>query len=213
MTDTVRSADGTTIAFDRSGAGPALIVVGGALSERSAAADIAAHLALVVHRLSRSTGAVAATAATRQPYAVEREIEDIAALIEQAGGSAFVFGHSSGAVLSLRAAAAGLAIPRLALYEPPFIVDHSRPLQPPEYVEHLDGAAGRRPPRGCRRVLHDRVGRRAAAGRRRDAQGPLVVRSRGARPHDPVRRPGHGRHDERQPGAAAASGRPCRPRR
>ena len=57
-----------------------------------------------------------------------------------------MFGHSSGAVLSLRAAAAGLAITRLALYEPPFIVDDSRPLQPPDYVEHLDGllAAGRR---------------------------------------------------------------------
>ena len=57
-----------------------------------------------------------------------------------------MFGHSSGAVLSLRAAAAGLAIPRLALYEPPFIVDDSRPLQPPGYVEHLDGllASGRR---------------------------------------------------------------------
>ena len=145
MTDTVRSADGTAIAFDRSGAGPALIVVGGALSERSAAADIASRLApsFTVFAFDRRGRG---DSGDNEPYAVEREIEDIAALIEQAGGSAFVFGHSSGAVLSLRAAAAGLAIPRLALYEPPFIVDHSRPLQPDDYVEHLDGllAAGRR---------------------------------------------------------------------
>jgi pimeloyl-ACP methyl ester carboxylesterase len=61
------------------------------------------------------------------PYDVLREIEDLAALIEEAGGSAFVFGHSSGAVLAVRAAAHGLPIRKLALYEAPLIVDHSRP--------------------------------------------------------------------------------------
>ena len=145
MTDTVRSADGTTIAFEQAGAGPALIVVAGALSDRAAGVALAGHLASTFTAIPfdrRGRGDSGDT----QPYAVEREIEDIAALIEHAGGSAFVFGHSSGAVLSLRAAAAGLAIPRLALYEPPFFVDDSRPLEPPDYIEHLDEllAAGRR---------------------------------------------------------------------
>src|SRR3989441_12595767 len=64
----------------------------------------------------------------RSPYAVEREVEDIEALIADAGGSASLFGHSSGAALALEAAAHGLAVPKLAMYEPPFIVDDSRPL-------------------------------------------------------------------------------------
>lgn len=68
---------------------------------------------------------------------MEREIEDLAAMIEEAGGSAFVFGHSSGAVLALEAARAGLPISMLALYEPPFVIDDSRPPLPADYVPHL----------------------------------------------------------------------------
>jgi pimeloyl-ACP methyl ester carboxylesterase len=74
------------------------------------------------------------------PYAVEREIEDLAALIEVAGAPATVFGWSSGAVLALDAAVAGLPITRLALFEPPFVVDNSRPPLPVDYVERLDAA-------------------------------------------------------------------------
>jgi pimeloyl-ACP methyl ester carboxylesterase len=80
------------------------------------------------------------------PYAVQREIEDLEAMIEAAGGSAFVFGHSSGAVLALRAAGQlGDKIKKLALYEPPFILDDSRPPIPTDYVQHLRNliAAGR----------------------------------------------------------------------
>ena len=142
---TVHSKDGTAIAFDRSGGGPALILVGGALSTRAAAADVTGHLDgtfTVIAYDRRGRGDSGDTL----PYAVEREIEDIAALLQAAGGSSFVFGHSSGAVLALRAAAAGLPIPRLALYEPPFIVDDSRPPVPRDFVAHLDAliAAGRR---------------------------------------------------------------------
>src|SRR5205807_9205055 len=69
------------------------------------------------------------------PYAVEREVEDIGALIAAAGGSVFVFGHSSGAILGLEAARLlGPAITKLALYEPPFLVDASRPPLPENYV-------------------------------------------------------------------------------
>ena len=79
------------------------------------------------------------------PYAVQREIEDVAALIDEAGAPAFVCGFSSGAVLALDAAAARLPITRLALFEPPFVVDDSRPPGPADYVQRLDAAvaAGR----------------------------------------------------------------------
>ena len=140
----VTSKDGTAIAYDQAGTGPALILVGGALSERSAAGPMAGMLApnfTVYGYDRRGRGNSGDTA----PYAVEREIEDIAALIEQAGGSAFVYGMSSGAVLALRAAAHGLPITKLALYEPPLIVDATRQPIPKDYVAHLNElvAAGR----------------------------------------------------------------------
>jgi pimeloyl-ACP methyl ester carboxylesterase len=72
------------------------------------------------------------------PYAVEREIEDIAALLEEAGGSAYVYGISSGGVLALEAARRLPSITKLAMYEPPFIVDNSRPPRPDDYVQQLD---------------------------------------------------------------------------
>src|SRR4051794_26783520 len=98
MTQTVRSADGTAIAFDTAGDGPPLVVVNGALSDRTAPASLAAVLAagFAVHTYDRrGRGA----SGDHGPYAVEREIEDLAAVIAAAGGDAFVFGHSSGAVL------------------------------------------------------------------------------------------------------------------
>jgi pimeloyl-ACP methyl ester carboxylesterase len=81
-----------------------------------------------------------------KPYAVAREVEDIEALINEAGGSAYVFGISSGAGLALEAANSGLAIPRLALYEAPFIVDESRDPVAQDYVEQLENliSQGRR---------------------------------------------------------------------
>jgi pimeloyl-ACP methyl ester carboxylesterase len=143
--ETVRSKDGTTIAFDRQGSGPPLVLVGGALSNRGAAADLAALLAphlMVLAYDRRGRGASTDTV----PYAVDREIEDLEALIGAAGGSASLYGHSSGGVLALRAAGAGQAITRLAVYEPPFIVDHSRDVLPRDFVDHVDHllAAGRR---------------------------------------------------------------------
>lgn len=144
MTDTVRSGDGTTIAFDRSGDGPALILVGGAMGTKAHALDLASQLATTFTVFAYDRRGRGDSGDT-QPYTVEREIEDLDAVIGAADGSALVFGHSSGAVLSLRAAAAGLAIPKLALHEPPFIVDDSRPQVSDDLVEHLDEliAAGR----------------------------------------------------------------------
>lgn len=133
----VRSRDGTKIAYDRSGSGPAVILVGGALSDRDGAADLAAALATDFTAIAYDRRGRGDSGDT-PPYAVEREIEDFDALIGMAGGSAFVVGHSSGAGLSLRAAAAGLAIRKLVLHEPPFIVDDRRPPQPDDYVERLE---------------------------------------------------------------------------
>ncbi|GHO89207.1 alpha/beta fold hydrolase [Dictyobacter formicarum] len=134
----VISKDGTSIVFDRSGQGPALILVTGATATRLAAASVAAALApdfTVFAYDRRGRGDSGDTA----PYAVEREVEDIEAIINEAGGSAFVFGHSSGAVLALEAARLlpSGKIKKLAVYEPPFIIDDSRPPIPEDYVPHL----------------------------------------------------------------------------
>jgi pimeloyl-ACP methyl ester carboxylesterase len=115
---TVISKDGTRIAFDQSGEGPAIILVVGAFNDRATGAPLARSLErhfTVFNYDRRGRGESGDTA----PYAIEREIEDLDALIAQAGGSACVFGYSSGAILSLRAAAHGLAISQLALFEPP----------------------------------------------------------------------------------------------
>jgi pimeloyl-ACP methyl ester carboxylesterase len=135
----VTSRDGTTIAFDRTRSGPPIVLVGGAIQHRAIdprTAELADRLAqgfTVVHYDRRGRGDSGDT----MPYAVEREVEDIEALIEEAGGSASLFGMSSGAVLTLEAAAHGLPIPRLALYEPPFVVDDTRPPVPEDYVDQL----------------------------------------------------------------------------
>jgi pimeloyl-ACP methyl ester carboxylesterase len=142
----VASKDGTRIAFDRSGDGPALILVGGALSERSAWAPLAKLLAprfSVISYDRRGKGDSEDT----QPYSVAREIEDIGALIDEAGGSAFVHGQSSGAVLALEATAKFPAkVQKLSLYEPPFITDDSRPPPPENFMKHINEliAANRR---------------------------------------------------------------------
>jgi pimeloyl-ACP methyl ester carboxylesterase len=124
----LHSADGTTIAFDQLGKGPALILVGGALEQRamdSETAQLAPLLAqhfTVLHYDRRGRGESTDT----QPYAVEREIEDIAALITEAGGSAFVFGISSGAALALEAAIKlGDKVKKLAMYEAPYNDDEA----------------------------------------------------------------------------------------
>lgn len=115
---TVTSKDGTRITFDQAGEGPALILVVGAFNTRADGAPLGRALEphfTVFNYDRRGRGDSGDTA----PYAIEREIEDLDALIAQAGGSARVFGYSSGAILALRAAAYGLTMPQLALYEPP----------------------------------------------------------------------------------------------
>jgi pimeloyl-ACP methyl ester carboxylesterase len=142
----VSSRDGTPIAFEQSGSGPAVVLVASALSDRSDTRKLAALLATdftVINYDRRGRGESGDTA----PYGVQREVEDIEALIDAAAGSAHVFGSSSGAVLGLEAATRLPGKVRtLAMYEPPLIVDGSRPPIGEDFVRRVDEllAAGRR---------------------------------------------------------------------
>lgn len=124
----VRSADGTPIAVSRTGEGPALVMVdpAGAFHGLRPMAGAVPALSerFSVHTYDRRGRGDSGDAPVYDPAdAPEREVEDLAAVIELAGGEAFVYGFSSGAALALRGVAAGLAIPRVALLEPPFAVD------------------------------------------------------------------------------------------
>lgn len=124
--DSAISEDGTPIAYERSGAGPAVILVGGALDDGSENAPLVPLLAgrfTVFNYARRGRGASGDT----PPYAIEREIEDLEALVAAAGGSAHVYGVSSGGALVLEAAAAGVAIDRVAVYEVPYNLDPDGP--------------------------------------------------------------------------------------
>ena len=141
----VRSKDGTAIGFDRSGKGPAVVLVCGGSTDRSSNAGVAALLAkdfTVFNYDRRGRGDSADT----QPYAIQREVEDIGAMVTAAGGSASVYGTSSGAALALEAAASGVPIAKLALWEPPFIIEGTRPRPPANQAQHYRElvAAGRR---------------------------------------------------------------------
>jgi pimeloyl-ACP methyl ester carboxylesterase len=142
----VTSSDGTSIGFERAGAGPALIVVDAAGNYRdfrplrAPVERLAADFTVYVYD-RRGRGASTDTL----PYAVEREVDDLAALIAEAGGSANLYAMSSGCLLALHAAASGLAIPRLALFEPP-IEPNEAPTGESDFTTELAElvAAGRR---------------------------------------------------------------------
>jgi pimeloyl-ACP methyl ester carboxylesterase len=132
--DFVTSADGTRIAYERAGSGAPIVFVTGAFNDHHAAAPLAAELAgdfTVITYDRRGRGESGDT----RPYAIEREADDLAALIDVAGGSAAVFGYSSGALLALYAAAEKLPITHLALYEAPFGLTAKTDL--PERLEDL----------------------------------------------------------------------------
>jgi len=137
---TITAPDGTTIAYDRTGAGEPIVLVGGAFSYRRfpgqvKLAELLSARFTVYSYDRRGRGDSGDTA----PYAVEREIEDLAAVIGAAGGAASVWGLSSGAVLALEAAAAGLPIRRLALQEPPLGVDPADRRPPADLRPHVTG--------------------------------------------------------------------------
>jgi pimeloyl-ACP methyl ester carboxylesterase len=136
---TVRSADGTAIGYTRDGQGPPLILVDGALCSRSfgpmpkLAGQLTPHFTVYTYD-RRGRGESGDT----QPYAPEREVEDLEALAAVAGAPVYVHGTSSGAALALEAAKRLRSIARLALYEPPFIVDDSRAPMPDDWLPRLE---------------------------------------------------------------------------
>jgi pimeloyl-ACP methyl ester carboxylesterase len=146
--NTVTSRDGTKIAYDRTGQGPAVILVDGALCHRAAgpnpalAKELAAHFTVYTYD-RRGRGDSGDTL----PFAPEREIEDLAALVEEAGGTVYLYGISSGAALAMAAVESGLpGVSKIAVFEAPFIVDDTRPPIPDDYVRQIETmvATGRR---------------------------------------------------------------------
>jgi len=141
MTDTtsVRSADGTRIAYFRAGAGTPIILIDPALSTHRGSTKLSAAIAPRFSAISydrRGRGA----SGDEQPSTADpaREVEDIAALVDAAGGRAILFGSSSGAALALEAAASlGDRVSGVVLYEPPFICDDSRPPLPPDLAARI----------------------------------------------------------------------------
>jgi pimeloyl-ACP methyl ester carboxylesterase len=134
------SADGTPIGYTRIGTGTPVVLVDGALNDRSftsgpnqkLAAVLASEFAVFTYD-RRGRG----QSGDRQPYAIEREVEDLQAVIDAAGGSACVYGISSGGALALEAARRLSSISRLALYELPFVADDSRAPIPRDFADHL----------------------------------------------------------------------------
>ncbi|MFX3635238.1 MAG: alpha/beta fold hydrolase [Candidatus Pristimantibacillus sp.] len=138
LMNTILSKDGTKIAYEIKGKGPVIILVPAALAEHSHSAQFAEQLAnhFTVYNYDRRRRG---QSTDESPYAVEREIEDIEALINEAGGITCLFGSSSGAVLALEAAnKLGDQVAKLFLYEPPFIINDSRTPVSVDYVQHLN---------------------------------------------------------------------------
>lgn len=132
----VTSKDGTQIAYETQGQGQAVVLVGGGLDDGRENAPLASELAkhfAAFNYARRGRGDSADTL----PYSVQRELEDLEALLVEAGGSAHLYGVSSGGALSLEAAAAGLPIDRLAVYEVPYNMAHDWPRRWREYVDKL----------------------------------------------------------------------------
>ncbi|MDQ0686423.1 pimeloyl-ACP methyl ester carboxylesterase [Streptomyces achromogenes] len=133
------SRDGTELAYSRAGQGPAVILVSGAMSTGGTVAPLAGLLAdrfTVLWYDRRGRGGSGDTA----PYAVRREVEDLGALVDAAGGEAALYGVSSGGALVLEAAAAGLPVRRVAVYETPFAVDEEGARERAAYTAALTEA-------------------------------------------------------------------------
>ncbi|MBM7090107.1 alpha/beta fold hydrolase [Streptomyces sp. NPDC056956] len=139
MDKNILSRDGTPIAYETAGRGATVVLVSGAMSTGATVAPLAAPLSerfRVVVYDRRGRGGSGNT----EPYAVEREVEDLAALIEELGGEASLYGVSSGGALALRAAASGLPVRHVAVYETPFVLSEEDLRERAEYTEQLTAA-------------------------------------------------------------------------
>src|SRR3954465_5882067 len=164
---TVTSADGTRIAYDRYGEGPAVILVGGAMGYRKfkkfeqIATALSEHCTVINHeRRGRGDSGEAG------PASVEHEIDDIAALIDAVGGRASLWGWSSGGAVALRAAAADIGVEKLAVYETPFKTDPDAKYPADDYGARLEQiVAEGQPMRAARHFMRNGMG----------MPGPLVA--------------------------------------
>ncbi len=130
----ITSADGTRIEYDQTGSGPAVILISAGPTDRNSNAELAGLLAdscTVINYDRRGRGGSGDTA----PYSVDREVEDLRVVAEAAGGPVSLFGTSGGAFLAFRAAAAGMPCTSVAAWEPPYIMEGSRPPVPADYAE------------------------------------------------------------------------------
>jgi acyltransferase len=134
--ETVVSADGTPISVERSGTGPVVVVIGGGLNSKAMFGTLAELLSekfTVLNYDRRGRG----ESGDNPRYAVDREVEDLEAVIGTVDGSCSVFANCTGGMIAVLAAARGVPMRRLAMYEPPYSVDDSRPLSPADYLERL----------------------------------------------------------------------------
>ncbi len=189
----ITSKDGTTIAYEKKGAGPSLILVDGALTYRSFGpmqhlAELLAPHYTVYTFDRRGRG----ESSNSKPYSVDREIEDIDALIDVAGGSAFIYGISSGACLALEASIKlGSKIRKLAMYEPPYNAGQGAVQVWKDYRKKLGRAFSGRSPRRCGRPVYAVGGHTRRAGEWHAQRARVAhVRSRGTYPC--LRRGGNG---------------------
>ncbi|MDX6325043.1 MAG: hypothetical protein QOK15_1397, partial [Nocardioidaceae bacterium] len=138
-TSTVTSADGTRIAYESSGTGPVLVLVDGAMCFRGMgpSRDLTEHLRDRFTVVSYDRRGRGGSGAGSSPWSLERELDDLAAVLEATGGRASLLGVSSGAVLVLEAARRGLPVERVVGYEAPFILDDSQAPTDPGFPEHV----------------------------------------------------------------------------
>ena len=145
MTEHITSRDGSTLAVDRVGEGPAAVLFGGAFNDRSTVADLAAELAsrYTVVTYDRRGRAESTDKAREAGGAFDsgNEIDDLAAVIEHIGGHAHLFGHSSGAILVLEGAIRGLPADSVAVYEPPYRADPELPHPSADLLDRLTAYA------------------------------------------------------------------------
>jgi pimeloyl-ACP methyl ester carboxylesterase len=167
----VRSADGTSIAVEILGSGLPFVIVNGALSDRASVATLVPLIAQghAVHAWDRRGRG---DSSDTPPYAVAREVEDLAAVVDHAGGPVDLYGHSSGCYLAIKGVLGGLPVRRLVLHEPPFVVTDDRSRPPPDLPGRLADlvAAGDRA--GAVRLFYERAAALTPEAVDRIAAGP-----------------------------------------
>ncbi|SEK51047.1 alpha/beta fold hydrolase [Streptacidiphilus jiangxiensis] len=187
MTAHLASRDGTTLAVDTIGHGAPLVLVGGAFNDRSTVAGLAVELAPRFTAVSYDRRRRGASDDRADEYRVAAELDDLAAVIAHVGGRAAVFGHSSGAALALDAAAQGLPVDRVAVYEPSFCADPSLPRPAVDVLDRLTALLASGDAEGATELfLGEVIGvpGEALVGMRESDNWPFLVEKAPSLPYD-----------------------------